>query len=152
MSHSTAVPLSPRTGLAIAAAVTGLTLAGGATLATSLGWLRPPAAEASVSAGASAAATVSAPLPSSTGAAGSLTATDPSLATPLTHVDEAGNVWAWYGAGDWVLVTPGPPAPAPVLASGRQGRGEREEHTYQRSGERAAQGTFFSGRGHDDDD
>ena len=150
MSHSTSVPLSPRTGLAIAAAVTGLILAGGATLAASLGWLRAPAAQASAVSAAPAGVTASPP------AVVPVAGADPSQAAPLTHVDAAGNLWAWYGSGDWVLVAPAPAAPAPVLAAGREGRTEGGERAYQRTAELSFQGTsqgsVFAGREYHDDD
>ncbi len=150
MSNSTSAPLSPRAGLAIAAAVTGVALAIGVTMAASFGWLHAPAAQASVSPITPAVATVSAPLAAPT------PGVDSSPSAPLTHVDEIGNVWAWYGSGDWVLVAPVPPAPAPVLAAGRERTGEDREYSYQRSGDRSVLGVVqraaSGAREHRDDD
>ncbi len=182
--------LSPRTGLAIAAAVTGLTLAGGATLASALGWLQPsaplaaaaePASAAVVAAPDEASATIAAPpaVPAADGqpleprvilvpiaperpalpqaevsaplvaaaaepgaggaqallveapvftAAGPATEVVSEPVLPQTHVDEAGNVWASYGSGDWVLIQPAPVPAAPPRTQAVARTRESDDH------------------------
>jgi hypothetical protein len=58
MPATTTTPFSPRLGLAVAAAITGLILAGGVTLASVLGWLGPPAQAAAVSLNAEGASSL----------------------------------------------------------------------------------------------
>ena len=176
---------APRGGLAIAAAVTGMTLALGATAASALGWLQAPPTKA-VSQPAPIAPIVSQSIVSSpqvvfvpvmadrpasdagltvaiveaepaavatasvqratTSGTGSisplaletdLTLGEPTFEAvparllprtntapvttsapfePVTRTDGAGNVWAWYGSGDWVLIQPAA-IPAPRLAA-----------------------------------
>jgi hypothetical protein len=47
---------------------------------------------------------------------------------PLTQVDADGNVWAWYGAGNWVLFRQGPGTLAGPTARQARVRERDDEH------------------------
>ncbi len=199
-------PAAPnRFALAVAAATASLTLAGGVTAASLAGWIGPipsrtqePSPLTAVPAEAtSPSQVVLVPVraderqaslrgPSEGAPSSVAAAVDPSPALapgpaapapePVYHVDEVGNTWAWYGQGDWVLVTPAPAAPSIVLASQaeaprvgetRERDRERERHDDDDDRERAARSTqvrsgeqrtnslqtfTLNRREHDDDD